>query len=399
MLVLNIFHINNNYNNIKKNKKKGDLFMKLKIKQNILMEHLNYVIKGISSKNLIPILNCIKFELTNDGLYLMSTDNEVAIKTFIPKDKIENIDVCGDIVVSGKYIYEIIKKLPNEVINIEEVMESKLFINTSNSSFNLNCNNASDFPVLDLEDNKNPIIISKKMFKSIINQTLFATSTQESRPALTGLNFKIEEDTLECVATDSYRLAKKIIKLNEKVVEKINIIIPTKNLYELVKLFNDDEGDLELHIFNNKIIFKFNSIIMMSRLVNGTYPDTSKLIPTSFSVTMNIKLNDLYNAIDRASLLTNESDKNTIKLESTENSIKLSSNIPEIGNVEETVSLGNTVEDGFRIAFSSRYMMDALRSFEGEEVELLFNGEVKPIIIRSTDDDSLIQLILPIRTY
>ena len=373
--------------------------MKLKIKQNILMEHLNYVIKGISSKNLIPILNCIKFELTNDGLYLMSTDNEVAIKTFIPKEKIENIDVCGEIVVSGKYIYEIIKKLPNEVINIEEVMESKLYINTSNSSFNLNCNNASDFPMLDLEENKNPIIISKSMFKSIINQTLFATSTQESRPALTGLNFKIEDDILECVATDSYRLAKKIIKLDNKVVEKINIIIPTKNLYELVKLFNDEEGDLELHIFNNKVIFKFNSIVMMSRLVNGTYPDTSKLIPTSFNITMDVKLDDLYNAIDRASLLTNESDKNTIKLETGENSIKLSSNIPEIGNVEETVSLNNNIYDEFRIAFSSRYMMDALRSFEGDEVELLFNGEVKPIIVKEKGNDNLIQLILPIRTY
>ena len=373
--------------------------MKLKIKQNILMEHLNYVIKGISSKNLIPILNCIKFELNNDGLYLMSTDNEVAIKTFIPKDKIENIDVCGEIVVSGKYIYEIIKKLPNEIINIEEVMESKLYINTSNSSFNLNCNNASDFPVLDLEDNKNPIIISKKMFKSIINQTLFATSTQESRPALTGLNFKIEDNVLECVATDSYRLAKKTIKLNSSVVDKINIIIPTKNLYELVKLFNDDEGDLELHIFNNKVIFKFNSIIMMSRLVNGTYPDTSKLIPTSFSITMEVKLDDLYNAIDRASLLTNESDKNTIKLETSENCIKLSSNIPEIGNVEETVGLNNNIDEEFRIAFSSRYMMDALRSFEGDEVELLFNGEVKPIIVKEKGNDDLIQLILPIRTY
>ena len=373
--------------------------MKLKIKQNKLMEHLNYVIKGISSKNLIPILNCIKFELTNDGLYLMSTDNEVAIKTFIPKDKIENIDVCGEIVVSGKYIYEIIKKLPNEIINIEEVMESKLYINTSNSSFNLNCNNASDFPMLDLEDNKNPIIISKKMFKSIINQTLFATSTQESRPALTGLNFKIEGDTLECVATDSYRLAKKIIKLDNNVVEKINIIIPTKNLYELVKLFNDEEGNLELHIFNNKVIFKFNSIIMMSRFVNGTYPDTSKLIPTSFSITMEVKLDDLYNAIDRASLLTNESDKNTIKLETSENSIKLSSNIPEIGNVEETVGLNNNIDEEFRIAFSSRYMMDALRSCEGDEVELLFNGEVKPIIVKEKGNDDLIQLILPIRTY
>jgi len=373
--------------------------MKLQIKQNILMEHLNYVIKGISSKNLIPILNCIKFELKSEGLYLMSTDNDIAIKTFIPKEKIENIDVCGEIVVSGKYIYEIIKKLPNEIINLEEVMESKLYINTSNSSFNLNCNNASDFPMLDLEDNKNPITISKKMFKTIINQTLFATSTQESRPALTGLNFKIEGNILECVATDSYRLAKKTITLDTNVVEKINIIIPTKNLYELVKLFNDEEGDLELHIFNNKVIFKFNSIVMLSRLVNGTYPDTSKLIPTSFSITMKVKLNDLFYAIDRASLLTNESDKNTIKLESSNDSIKLSSNIPEIGNVEETVSLINNIEEGFRIAFSSKYMMDALRSIENDEVELLFNGEVKPIILKDSKSDDLIQLILPIRTY
>ena len=373
--------------------------MKLKIKQSILMEHLNYVIKGISSKNLIPILNCIKFELTNDGLYLMSTDNEIAIKTFIPKDKIDTIDICGDIVVSGKYIYEIIKKLPNEVINIEEVMESKLYINTSSSSFNLNCNNASDFPILELEDNKNPIVISKKMFKSIINQTLFATSTQESRPALTGLNFKIEGNVLECVATDSYRLAKKIINLNTEVIEKINIIIPTKNLYELVKLFNDDEGDLELHIFNNKIIFKFNSIIMMSRLVSGTYPDTSKLIPTEFSVTMKVLLHDLFNAIDRASLLTNESDKNTIKLESCGDYIKLSSNIPEIGNVEEKVNLVDGEVDSFKIAFSSRYMMDALKAFEGDEVLLMFNGEVKPIIVRDSKNEDLIQLILPIRTY
>ncbi|MBP3921226.1 MAG: DNA polymerase III subunit beta [Bacilli bacterium] len=373
--------------------------MKLSIKQSILMEHLNYVIKGISSKNLIPILNCIKFELSNEGLYLMSTDNDIAIKTFISKEKIDNIDICGEIVVSGKYIYEIIKKLPNEIINIEEVMESKIYINTSNSSFNLNCNNASDFPQLELEDNKNPIIISKNMFKSIINQTLFATSSQESRPALTGLNFKIENNILECVATDSYRLAKKIINLDDSGIDKVNIIIPTKNLYELVRLFNDDEGNLELHIFNNKVIFKFNSIIMMSRLINGSYPDTSKLIPTSFEISMKVKLNDLYYSIDRASLLTNESDKNTIKLESSSGFIKLTSNIPEIGNVVETVPLIEGGIDGFRIAFSSKYMMDALKSFEGEEVELLFNGEVKPIILKDPNNDSLIQLILPIRTY
>ena len=138
---------------------------------------------------------------------------------------------------------------------------------------------------------------------------------------------------------------------------------------------------------------------MMSRLVSGTYPDTSKLIPTEFSVTMKVLLHDLFNAIDRASLLTNESDKNTIKLESCGDYIKLSSNIPEIGNVEEKVNLVDGEVDSFKIAFSSRYMMDALKAFEGDEVLLMFNGEVKPIIVRDSKNEDLIQLILPIRTY
>jgi len=158
--------------------------MKLEIKQNILMEHLNYVIKGISSKNIIPVLNCIKFELTNEGLFLLSTDNDVAIKTFIDKSEIEKIEKCGEIVVSGRYIYDIVKKLPNTVINIEEVIDNKIFITTDNSSFNLNCNIASEFPTIDLTETKHPVFINKKVFKNIIRQTSFATSTQESRPIL-----------------------------------------------------------------------------------------------------------------------------------------------------------------------------------------------------------------------
>lgn len=373
--------------------------MKLIIKQEILMEHLNYVIKGISTKNLIPVLNCIKFELTNEGLYLMSTDNEIAIKTFINKNKIENIEKCGSIVVSGRYIYDIIRKLPNEIINIEEVVDSKIYIYTNSSSFNLNCNKVEEFPNLDLEDNKNPIIINKTSFKNMINQTIFATSTQESRPVLTGLNLKIENDKLECTATDSYRLAKKIIILDKKVEEAINIIIPTKNINEINKLIIPDDSSIELHIFNNKIIFKFDSIVILSRLINGTFPDTSKLIPTEFLLKIKVKINPFYDAIDRASLLTNEADKNTIKFESNNKTVKISSNIPEIGNVEENIEVEKTNNEEIKIAFSSKYMMDALKSLQCENIELLFNGEIKPIIIRNLDDDSLIQLILPIRTY
>ena len=373
--------------------------MKLEIKQNILLEHLNYVIKGISTKNLRPILNCIKFELTDDGLNLMSTDNEISIKTFIDKMFIKNIDTTGEIVVSGKYIYDIVRKLPDEIINLEEVIDSKLYITTTNSSFTLNCNNVNEFPDLDLEFNSNPIVLNQKLFKTIINQTAFATSVSETRPVLTGINFKITDDSLECTATDSYRLAVKKINLKDKVKEKANIIIPTKNLNELIKLMNNDEDNIEMHIFGNKVVFKFNEIIMMTRLISGTYPDTSKLIPEDFELTMKVKYDDFYSAIDRASLLTNESDKNTIKYETKGDNAIISSNIPEIGTVEEKISVDKNKDSEIKIAFNSKYMMEAIKSLESDEIELMFNGEIKPIILKNPESGDLIQLILPIRTY
>ena len=371
--------------------------MKIKIKQNVLMEHLNYAIKGISTKNIIPILNCIKLELNKDGLYLLSTDNEIAIKTFIDKKDIEEIIETGDVLVSGKLLFEIIRKLDNEVITIEELMDSKLNIYTSNSSFTLNCNNSNEFPELELEEKENPIKINQKVFRTLINQTIFATSQQESRPVLTGTNFKFSKDILECTATDSYRLAKKKIEINND--EEFNIIIPTKNLNELVRMFNNDEEDIEINIFENKVIFKFGTILLLSRVINGTYPDTSKLIPEKFSLTVKINLRNFYNSIDRASLLTNESEKNTIKFETSKDIATISSNIPEIGNVEEKVNIEKDNEEELKIAFNSKYMMDALKSLECEEVYVMFNGDLKPIILKNTNSDDLIQLIVPIRTY
>ncbi len=373
--------------------------MKLEIDQNVLFEHLNYVIRGISNKNLRPILNCIKFELTEEGLYLMSTDNEISIKTFIDKMFIKKIDTLGEIVVSGRYIYDIVRKLPDEIINLEEVIDSKLYITTPNSSFTLNCSNVNEFPDLELEFSANPIVLNQKVFKTIINQTAYATSTSETRPVLTGINFKITDNIMECTATDSYRLAEKKIELSTKAVEKTNIIIPTKNLNELVKLMSHDEDDLEMHIFGNKVVFKFNEITMMTRLISGTYPDTSKLIPEEFELTMNVKYDDFYSAIDRASLLTNESDKNTIKFQSNKEEAIISSNIPEIGNVQEKITVEKDNDSEIKIAFNSKFMMDAIKALESEDIKLMFNGEIKPIILKSTESDDLIELILPIRTY
>lgn len=375
--------------------------MNLEIKQDILMEYLNYVIRGISTKNIIPILNCIKFELNNEGLYLTSTDSESAIKTFIPTEKINKIISIGDIVISGKYIFDIIRKLPNEIIKIEETVDNKINISTTNSSFDLNCNNVNEFPELDLSDSKTPIYVNRSDFKSLIKQTSFAASTQENRPEFTGINLKIEDNKLEFTATDSYRLAKKEIELVEVKgnLEHINIIIPTKNLNELEKMITDNEDQIELHIFNNKIIFKFDNILMMSRLINGTYPDTNKLIPTDFELILTVNLIDFYKAIDRASLLTSEYDKNTIKLDYKDNIVNISSNIPEIGHVEEKIRVNSNNENTIKLAFSSKYMLEALKTFECDQINIKFNGEEKPIIITNIENDGVIQLILPVKTY
>jgi DNA polymerase-3 subunit beta len=387
-------HTNKNNNIIERRNN-----MKFSIKQRILLEHLNNVIRGISTKNLIPILNCIKFELTNEGLYLISTDNELAIKDFIPSSDIENIEVQGEILISGRYIYDIVRKLTNDIINIEEVIDSQVLITTETSSFKLNCNNVSEFPDIDLDFTDSPIFMDEKVFKTTINQTIFATSTQESRPVLTGINFKINENIMEVTATDSYRLSKKRIVLDNNVTDNVDIIIPSKNLSEIIRLIPDDEDKLEIHVFANKVIFKIKNLIVMTRLINGNYPDTNKLIPERFELKVKVNLNNFFNAIDRASLLTNAEEKNIIKLETKKDVMIISSNIPEIGNVEEKINIERNDDRSIRISFSSKYMMDAIKTFDSEEIELSFNGEIKPIIINYVDNDDLTQLILPIRTY
>ena len=371
--------------------------MKFQIKQKILLEHLNNVIRGISTKNLIPILNCIKLELNSEGLYLLSTDNDIAIKSFIPKKGYENGE--GELLISGRYLYDIVRKLNNDIINIEEIIDSQVLITTDNSSFKLNCNNVKEFPNIDLEFTNNPILIDKKDFKTTINQTIFATSQQESRPILTGINFKINSNQIEVTATDSYRLSKKTLEIENNIENNVDIIVPSRNLSEIIKLLSDEEEKIELHVFSNKIIIKMKNIIIMSRLINGNYPDTNKLIPEKFNLKVKVNLNDFYNAIDRASLLTNTEEKNIIRLETKGDTMIISSNIPEIGNVEEKIIVKKDNKVDIKISFSSKYMLDAIKTFDSNEIELSFNGEIKPIILNYVDKNDLIQLILPIRTY
>ena len=373
--------------------------MKFSIKKEVLLQSLNSVSKALSSKNLIPILSGIKFNLTNEGLFLSASDNDISIESFISKEKLENIENIGSTVIQGKYILEIIRKLEGRIVNIELLDGIKVLISCCNSEFNLNSMDALEFPNLNLEEKKNPIIIKKDDFKELINKTSFAISTQETRPVLTGINFKIVDNKLECIATDSYRLAKKHIILNDNIKEEINIVIPGKNLIELTKIIEEKDNDIEMHIFNNKVLFKFDNTLFQTRVLSGTFPDVNRLIPSNFNLSIKANTSELYNVIDRASLLTSEKDKNIIKFECDNNNVIVSSNSPEIGKVEEKIEIEKNNQENIQIAFSSKFMMDAIKTIESKNVILNFNNDINPIIVLDENDNSLLQLILPIKTY
>lgn len=370
--------------------------MKFIVKKEILLESLNNTSRAISTKNLIPILTGIKFDLKEDGLYLYASDTDVSIRSFIPKDKLTSLDEVGSIVIGGKYIVEIIRKLPSTDISIEVIDGYKLIISTDNTEFNLNGVNPNEFPNLDLDETKEPIIINTEVFKEMINQTVFATSPSETRPLLTGINFRISGNELEVLATDSYRLARKVVSIDHDIENDINIVIPGKNLVELTKMLDDDEATLELHLFSNKVLFKYKNMVFLSRLLSGTYPTTSNIIPKEFNIELECSFDDLFNMIDRASLLTSDREKNTIKLSLNKNELMISSNSPEIGKVEEKITVESDKE--INISFSSKFMLDAIKSFNKEKIVICMNNDSSPIVIKNNEDSSLVQLVLPIKT-
>ena len=375
--------------------------MKFTIKKEILLEALSKVSKAISTKNLIPVLAGIKFELKKKKLTLTATDNDITIQTIIESNndddfKIENE---GSIIIQGKYILDIVRKLQDEYINVEVIDELKILIYTENSEFNLNGISESEYPSVGLEESKKKVDLNVETLRNIVFQTAFASSNEETKPVLTGINFNIVGDVLECNSTDSYRLARKVIKLDKSSDENYNIVIPSHNLLELTKILGDDDDIVELHIFNNKILFKTGNLKFESRLINGTYPNTSNLLPDDSMLVINTNLNDFYNVIDRVSILTRDKEKNIVTLETNGNTLILKSSSVEIGRVEEKMLIQKSNNEDIRISFSAKYMMEALKSFSTETVDLHFVGEIKPILIKSGEDETLTQLVLPIRTY
>ncbi|MBT2638696.1 MULTISPECIES: DNA polymerase III subunit beta [unclassified Bacillus (in: firmicutes)] len=378
--------------------------MRFIIQRDSLLQSVQDVMKAVTSRTTIPILTGIKIVANEEGVTLTGSDSDISIESFIPKeengDEIVEIKQPGSIVLQARFFSEIVKKLPTDSVEIDVHNNLQTIIRSGKSEFNLNGLDAEEYPHLPQISEEHVFKIPTDLLKGLIRQTVFSVSTSETRPILTGVNWKVENNELICIATDSHRLALRKAKLEAENTGSYNVVIPGKSLTELSKILDDSSESVDIVITENQVLFKAKHLLFFSRLLEGNYPDTGRLIPTESKTDVVVNTKEFLHAIDRASLLAREGRNNVVKFSTIEGgAIEVSSNTPEIGTVVEEIQSQSIDGEDLKISFSAKYMMDALKALEGTEIQISFTGAMRPFVIRPLHDDSILQLILPVRTY
>lgn len=371
--------------------------MYFKVSKKNFFNALSTASRAISTFSPLPAFSGIKIDAREDCLVLTGSDSDISIQTTLKKteDCVLEIRDMGSTVIEAKYILEIVRKIDADEVEFEMLDGSLSKISGNTAEFRINGMKANEYPSIDFSKPKEFFTVSEDQLKKIILQTSFATSDKETRPVLTGVNFHCEGNELHCVATDSYRLAKKSIMIEESL--NFNITIPSKSLQEVVKTL-EQEGNVEVAVNDKKAQFIINETIVQTRLIDGAYPETSRLIPLQFDYELTIDTKDLLSAIDRASFIKNDG-VSVIKFSLSESECVLSSKSVEVGSSTEVLNSASFTGSPLEISCNGRYVFEAIRALGGSLVKFSLCGEMKPFIITSLDDEKILQLVLPVRTY
>lgn len=376
--------------------------MKFTINRNMFLENLNNVMRAISSRTPLPILTGIKLNLTTAGLTLTGSDTNVSIEITIPANEDLQIDSDGAIVLPARFFSEVIKKLPGKefTFEVQESLQTK--ITSENTEFIINGVDASAYPALPEISEENSFTISGKLLRNVINETVFAVASQENRPTLNGVNFTFKDNKIKAVATDSHRLSQREVDIEDNPQVNTTLLIPGTSLVELARIIGENNPQVQLTPGDNQALFNVGNLSFYTRLLEGSYPDTDRLIPTTSTTSVEFDLSELAKSLERASLLTHESRNNVVKmsLNVDNQSVKLQGDSPELGNVEEELSFKNLQGDNLEISFNPDYLRDALRASITEGVIMNFTQPLRPFTIMPDKENvSFVQLITPVRTY
>ena len=375
--------------------------MKFTINRNLFLDNLNNVMRAISAHTTIPILAGIKLDLSADALVLTGSNTDISIQITIPVNEDLTVDSAGSIVLPARFFSEIIKKLPGKDFSFEVGTSFQTKIKSENSDFTINGLDANNYPRLPEIGSASTFEISGKTFREVINETTFAVASQESRPILTGVRFNFTPEGIKAVATDSHRLSQRKIALEKGPKTKADLIIPGKNLVELAHIIGETDPQITVYSGENQVLFKIGNISFYSRLLEGTYPNTDRLLPTDSTTQVEFDIATLSHALDRASLLTHAGRNNVVKLtlDVDNQTVKMQGNA-EIGNVEEEIGFKNLAGDNLTISFNPDYLQAALRASVTDSIILKFTQPLRPFtVLPGKKDVDFVQLITPVRTF
>ena len=347
------------------------------------------VSKALSVKAANPVLEGIKITARGDRLTLLATDTELTIEKTIKADVLME----GETVVVGKYFVDFAKKLEKEQVELCRLYDGGLQIKYSDSESELQVFPVENYPKFEKEEDGAYFEITQAEFKSVVERTVFACSTDDSRPILKGVLFEIENNTLTSVALDGFRMA--VVKKEIKASQNMKVVIPARALNEIMRLLDKEDQSLKVILQKNTLLVEVENTVLFARLIEGEFVKYNHIIPQSFTNTVTVNKQALLNSIERASIVVRTDRYNVVKFDIKEESMTISSK-SEVGNVNENVPVTITGKD-ISIAFNGKYLADYLKITNEEFIILNLNTPIDPCIITSIGSEGFLYLLLPVR--
>lgn len=374
--------------------------MRFIVKREEFLKALLVVGRAVNNKSSAnPVLTNIKLSLTDEGLFMTGSNYDLTIQTKIPYtvndvEVIRNFEL-GETLLNAKFITDMARKIDAEEISLEVVDSTMALISGGKIKYNLNCIKADEYPDIDLEPTGTRMKLSRLDFSALVSQTAFAASTKEQRPILTAMHLEAFEGLLTATTTDSARMAKKSIPVEAELMFSANV--PAKMMVEVDHLLEGSES-VEAAFSDKKALFSFENTLVATRLVAGEYPNTKNIVPRITNYVLEVNASDLAKAIDRVNILSVDRE-NVVDLLMTDDMVEVSAKSTQVGSASEKIDTFKFEGGNLQISFNSEFVLSAIRALSSEDVTFLFVGEMKPFVIKNAEDESVIQIVTPVRTY
>lgn len=363
--------------------------MKIICNKSDLVKGVSIVSKAVPSKTTMPILECILIDATTNIIKFTANDMELGIETVVPGE----IHEKGLIAIDAKIFSEIVRKLPDNEVVIETQANLQTLITCEKAKFNISGKSGEEFSYLPYIEKENPVELSQFTLKEIIRQTIFTISDHDSNKLMTGELFEINENILKLVALDGHRISIRKVELSSAYENK-KVIVPGKTLIEVSKILSGEaENKVCIYFTSNHIVFEFDQTVVVSRLIEGEYFRIDQMLSSDYETKVTINKKEMLNCIDRATLLVKEGDKKPIIIHIGDDSMELKIQ-SQLGSMDEEISITKEGKD-LLIGFNPKFLMDALRVIDDEEIDIYLTNAKAPCFIRD-ERESYIYLILPV---